>query len=333
MTTYNETYRAVPPWSGLGYIGGTAPDGLVTFNGTGTVRDIALFDRATGYIVATTTSASDGTYRFDGLSLNRVFDVIARGSSDTENDIIAARVTAAISPLVVTGSFLATSSVSQAYSSSLSIDGGVPPYSNPLVASGSLPLGASLSIVRDSVILSGVMPSAPATYDFTVSVESSDGQTATSSAQEITLTDKYSFWRLNIASVNGDNNGSVTELVMRDTSGGPNLCVGGSAFSSSDFSSTFAAAFAFDGSISSRWAAQGAFGFPQIIGYHFTSSVAVVEITITAGNHDNPGVPATNAPVVFSLEKSNDGSTWHTAGSWTTSPATWSYHETRTFTV
>ena len=89
----SDSYQREPPWRGSGYIAGTSPDGLVTFNGSPAVRDLALFDRDTGYLCAVTTSAPDGTYLFPGLNENRLFDVVARGEDASENDMIAARVT------------------------------------------------------------------------------------------------------------------------------------------------------------------------------------------------------------------------------------------------
>lgn len=85
----------LPPWNGSGYIAGETPDGLVMFNGSPAVRTLDLFDRETRIAVASTTSASDGTYRFNGVSVTRVFDVRARGIDANENDLIAARVMAA----------------------------------------------------------------------------------------------------------------------------------------------------------------------------------------------------------------------------------------------
>lgn len=88
----SDSYQREPPWRGDGYIAGTSPDGLVTFNGDPAVRDLALFDRDTGYLCAVTTSGPDGTYLFPGLNENRLFDVVARGENSSENDLIVARV-------------------------------------------------------------------------------------------------------------------------------------------------------------------------------------------------------------------------------------------------
>lgn len=91
----------------------------------------------------------------------------------------------AFAMLALSGTY-AAGNVSSPYSSDLTISGGNGVYSNPLVATGSLPPGLSLSIVSGKLRLSG-NPSANATYTFTVSCQSGDGQTATSSAQSVTI--------------------------------------------------------------------------------------------------------------------------------------------------
>ena len=96
FTTDNSNYTKRPPWRGGGYIAGEAPDGLVTFNGSGAVRTLDLFDRETNICVATTQSAPDGTYLFDGLNTDRTFDVRARGTDENENDLIASRIVPAL---------------------------------------------------------------------------------------------------------------------------------------------------------------------------------------------------------------------------------------------
>lgn len=88
--------------------------------------------------------------------------------------------------LALSGTF-AAATVGVAYSSSLTITGGVAPYSltgGTGVASGSLPAGLSLSISGSSLMLSGT-PTTAATSSFTVSVGSTDAQTATSAQSVI----------------------------------------------------------------------------------------------------------------------------------------------------
>jgi hypothetical protein len=58
-------------------------------------------------------------------------------------------------PLYLTGTF-ATGSVGVAYSSALTISGGVPPYSNRTIVSGSLPAGLAIgSGAADELLVEG----------------------------------------------------------------------------------------------------------------------------------------------------------------------------------
>lgn len=59
-----------------GYIAGTGA-GIVTVGGVAASRKIHVYDVATGILLATTASASDGTYRVDGLDPARKVRVIA----------------------------------------------------------------------------------------------------------------------------------------------------------------------------------------------------------------------------------------------------------------
>lgn len=91
-----------------------------------------------------------------------------------------------VATLALSGTF-AAAAVGAAYSSSLAITGGVAPYSltgGTGVVSGSLPAGLSLSVSGSNLTLSGT-PTTSGTSTFTVSVGSSDAQTA-ASAQSIT---------------------------------------------------------------------------------------------------------------------------------------------------
>lgn len=81
--------------------------------------------------------------------------------------------------LTLSGTF-AAGQIGVIYSSSLAITGGNAPYSNPLVTVGTIPAGLTLSVVGATLKLSGT-PTGPAgTINITVSVDSNDGQTATS---------------------------------------------------------------------------------------------------------------------------------------------------------
>ncbi len=76
--------------SGALRFGGDSPDGLVLVGASPAARTVDLFDRETRAFVATTTSASDGTFSFTGLSARTEgYDVVIRGViSSGERDVI-----------------------------------------------------------------------------------------------------------------------------------------------------------------------------------------------------------------------------------------------------
>lgn len=76
--------------SGTLRIGGDSPGGLVLVGTAPAARVVRLFDRETGVLVAETTSASDGTYSFTGLSARtQGYDVVIQGViASNERDVI-----------------------------------------------------------------------------------------------------------------------------------------------------------------------------------------------------------------------------------------------------
>lgn len=84
----DEFLPVVP--SGSLRIGGDSPNGLVLVGAAPAARVVDLFDRETRAFVATTISASDGTYAFPGLSARpEGYDYIIRGNIDAgEKDYI-----------------------------------------------------------------------------------------------------------------------------------------------------------------------------------------------------------------------------------------------------
>lgn len=86
---FGHDVRLVLP-AGTLRIGGDSPGGLVLVGTAPTARVVRLFDRETSVLVATTTSAGDGTYAFTGLSARpQGYDIIIRGNIGAgERDII-----------------------------------------------------------------------------------------------------------------------------------------------------------------------------------------------------------------------------------------------------
>ena len=88
------------PLNGLGFFGGTFPDGITTIAGkpiSALIR-VVLRTPVKGYgdgaLVATTQSLEDGTWRIEGIPTHLKYDVIAR--YDGENDVIMSNVSPAL---------------------------------------------------------------------------------------------------------------------------------------------------------------------------------------------------------------------------------------------
>lgn len=98
----------------------------------------------------------------------------------------------------------------------------------------------------------------------------------------------------------------IGEIEVRATPGGPDLCVGGTAFGDGDY---YPAARAFDDSNASdndAWA--GSPGASRIMGYDFGALVSVAEITIYNGVTTAPGQNSFD----FEFQYTADGSNWVT---------------------
>lgn len=142
------------------------------------------------------------------------------------------------------------------------------------------------------------------------------------------------WWRLLVTRQYATNAVAVVlaELALRATAGGANLCTGGTAFASSQYSASYNAAKAFDGSLGTYWNAFN-LTMPQFVGYHLAAASSVVEMALSARNvASNDGMP-----VDFALQYSTN-STTGADGTWTTlwsvdHQAAWAASEVRTFDV
>jgi len=79
---------------GLGFIAGQDP-GLVTVAGAAARRPVYLFEKTGMRLVATQYSGEDGTYRFDGLSTEKRFVVVAFDTEQQFNAVIRDNITPA----------------------------------------------------------------------------------------------------------------------------------------------------------------------------------------------------------------------------------------------
>lgn len=318
FTSDNVTYTREPPWKGDGYIAGDDPDGLVTFNGAPAVREIELWDRATSTHVATTESAADGTYSFIGVSRDRLFDVIARGANGTENDVIAARVTASAQPLTVDSIADQSLHVGDVRTIDLRARFGFPPYTWSVS-------GAAWASVTDSVLT--LAPDSESTGTLAVTVTDSHSGTKSIDFNATVLEQgSYKYWRINIAASNGDVNFSIAEVGLFETGSATNLASSAGASATSTYSSGYLASYAADGSSASRWAANGAESPPFGLAFNVGSMKKVTKVTIQAPNNS----PPTNSPKDFTIQASDDGGVW--IDQWSVSGQTgWSVSEIRTF--
>jgi hypothetical protein len=133
-------------------------------------------------------------------------------------------------------------------------------------------------------------------------------------------------WRINITDSQDHAYVYMPKLKMRDVESGADLCVGGTAQANEDYAlGGYDPSKAFDSDPASYWSTQSDAAGAGWIGYAFTSPVEIVEVEMTARN-----ITGTGMPLAFSVDYW-DGSSWVTKWS-TTTPATWSSSETRTFT-
>ncbi|WP_430391068.1 Ig domain-containing protein [Dyella sp. 20L07] len=127
------------------------------------------------------STANNGSY----LWIVRAVD-----SAGQQADVVD-RTSFAYALLQVTGTYPA-GTVGDTYSADLTISGGDGVYTNPVVTTGALPPGLSLSIVGNKLRLRGTL-TASGKFNFAVEVHSGDGQTG-GTAQSITVTvDTLSF--------------------------------------------------------------------------------------------------------------------------------------------
>ena len=131
----------------------------------------------------------------------------------------------------------------------------------------------------------------------------------------------YDQWRILIRRIASSTDWlTATEIEFRGALGGPNLAVGGTAIASAVNPGDGAAAYAFDGNLSTRWGS-GNTSKPGWIGYQFPSPVSVQEVMIRPS-----GTGA--GPVDFDVQYWN-GTEWVTA--WAFVDIWWDSVKSRTF--
>lgn len=142
--------------------------------------------------------------------------------------------------------------------------------------------------------------------------------------------DSHAYWRINItqSATLGIAYSSISGLEFRATPGGADQCSGGTAIADSYYGAGYEPENAFDHDTSTEWAS--AIGLPHYIGYQFAAPVSVAQVAVIAT--DAAYGSKSEAPGIFTIEYSDNGSSWTTAAS----PATqgsWGDSEVRLFSV
>jgi hypothetical protein len=143
----------------------------------------------------------------------------------------------------------------------------------------------------------------------------------------------HRYWRMNISLNNGDSNYvGVAELAFyNDSTSSVNLVksalAGSNYLESSEANSANNGSFAFDGLVSTKWTAGSTTGY---IGWDFGTPTLVKTVGVT-GQY-NGGDQSALAPKNFTIEYSDDNSSWIVAATITNQTA-WGAAEKRTFTL
>lgn len=141
------------------------------------------------------------------------------------------------------------------------------------------------------------------------------------------------YWRVLCTANGGGDNVAIAELEMYESGFGRNVCSGGTASASSEFSFAYSADEAFSGNLYDElgnsaviWAS-GTFTGSEWLRYDFGAGVSRSIVAI--GVHGRLTSAANQNPTAFSVQYSSDGTTWTTA--WSESGLTWGGYEFKRF--
>lgn len=155
--------------------------------------------------------------------------------------------------------------------------------------------------------------------------------------QEETISARY--WRLYISQTKQHDNtfAEIGYFELMDTIGGSTIASGGTSSASSQGGSGLngTAAGAFTGSSSDRWYSVSGQAEPSWLSYDFGSDVIIRQIAIRYPfSPPAGGTAGQNAPAVFSVQYSDDASTWLDIASFDIrANANFAFGERRLFTV
>ena len=242
-------------------------------------------------------------------------------------------------PLTIAGAFPEWY-VGMSVTGSLTIGGGVPPYSGLAITSGALPAGVTLSIFGDQIVSSGT-PTVAGPWSATVNV--SDDDTAFASTS---LTGNVGaapviearYWRILITrTVEGNGYVAIGEVEMAATAGGADQTstAGGSA--SGAYGPAYSSAEAFDDLPGTNWASSyspetnGSYQHWIMQDFGYPTEVAEVRITSVPPGYGGSTYERED-PKDFTIQYSDNGTTWTTAASYADQIG-WSRSETRVYPI
>lgn len=164
--------------NGDGYLGGTYPNGGVTDQGAPVgPASIEILLRnpggaGNGAIVGSATTDLSGSWRYDGLSLDGTFDVIARYPG--RNDVMASRVKAEqLVSLAAAGSFSALPG-GLGTGGAIKLIGGRRPFDIE-ISEGRLPYGTGIALAGDGSFIVPSNPKAREAGNFSAKIKVTDG--------------------------------------------------------------------------------------------------------------------------------------------------------------
>lgn len=328
----------VIPWSGAGYFAGEPagplpddPDGLARkVNVPSRVR-VTAFERSTMICVGSTISAADGTWRINGVDPAMPCVVLGHDDFALQNaavqDWVMPMPYSVTPPLTLDGYILNSA---PGVSSTWVIRGkyAVGDVEFELI-SGALPTGWALSASGAICTITGTA-STPGDYDFVLQGTDEDGN-VDEQAYSFSVIDGALIYRLVITANNGNASfATVVELELRASIGGANQSAAATVSASSEVNSSNRASFVNDGDITSKWtpSARPTVVAPQWVQLAFQDLVEVNEIAILGAITGQLDM----APKDFTLERSQDGTTWDVVGTFTNVTG-WAVGVYKTFSI
>ncbi len=140
-------------------------------------------------------------------------------------------------------------------------------------------------------------------------------------------------WRILYSALSGsDSYSAISEVQLRTTAGGASVATGGTATSSTQYSGSYTATQAFDGSLTTSWSSAGGDTTAAWLAYQFATARQIVEIALSVQSTNAGGVRPAQMPGAFSVQYSDDGTNWITVKTFSGITG-WVHGETRVFSL